>query len=76
MPPSQELVDELFLDKVRRARAESPVEKFLDGARLFDFASRISKDGIRYRNPGASEEKVNAIWLEQLNRARQMESER
>ena len=74
MRPSQELIDELFLDKVRAARRMSPAEKFLDGPRLFDFAARIAKVGIRFRNPHASPEEVNAILLHQLSLARKWEN--
>jgi hypothetical protein len=40
MQPSPELIDEIFTRKVRRAREANPVEKMLDGARLFDMVCR------------------------------------
>ena len=37
----RQLADAIYWDKVRRARQRSPVEKLLDGPRLFDFGCEI-----------------------------------
>ena len=73
MYPSKELVDQLFLEKVHRARATDPAEKLLDGARLFDLTCRIAMDGIRDRNPNATEEEVRRLLFEQVDRVRRLE---
>jgi hypothetical protein len=74
MQPTKELIDELFWDKVRRARTANPVDKFFDGARLFDFVCRIMKDGIRDRFPDASEQEINRRLSEQVAIARKLEN--
>jgi hypothetical protein len=74
MQPIAQLADELFLDKVRRARATDPAEKLLDGARLFDFVCRIMSDGIRNQFPQADDEEVQRRLIEQLAIARRLES--
>jgi len=40
------LADAIYRDKVLRARAEDPSEKFLDGFRLFDAALSFTKAGV------------------------------
>jgi hypothetical protein len=74
MQPIVQLADELFLDKVRRARATDPAEKLLDEARLFDFVCRIMSDGIRNQFPQADDEEVQRRLIEQLAIARRLES--
>jgi hypothetical protein len=66
MQPTQELVDALYWEKVRRARASRPETKILEGPRLFDWACRIAMAGIRHQNPGASEDEVRALLRERL----------
>jgi len=47
---SQEDIDRLaeaiYRDKVLRARAENPAEKFLDGIRLFESALEFTRAGV------------------------------
>lgn len=74
MQPTQELIDELFLDKVRAARRADPVEKFLDGARLFDLVCRVMRDGIRFRNADLSEQQVEQALVEQIRLLRRLEA--
>ena len=74
MEPTQELVDSLYLDKVRQARAMTPEQKLLAGARLFDYACRITCDGIRHQHPEADEAQVLRILRERLALARRMEN--
>jgi hypothetical protein len=46
MDPSREIIDEIYRERVRRARSTPSEEKLLDGARLFDFYGipRSTKD--------------------------------
>ena len=74
MEPTQELVDSLYRDKVRQARAMTPEQKLLAGAQLFDYACRITCDGIRHQHPGADEAEVLRILRERLAFARRMEN--
>jgi len=69
----KELADQLFLDRVRRAREMSPEEKLLAGARLFDRSCRIMADGIRDQYPDADEQRVQEILKERLARIRRVE---
>jgi len=71
--PSKELIDELFREQVRAARAMSPEEKFLAGARLFDRSCRIMADGIRHEFPEADENRVQEILAERLALIRRLE---
>lgn len=76
MRPTQRLVDDLFWEKVKRARAMDPEEKLLAGPRLFDQVCRIMCDGIRDAFPDADEERVQAILRERLAIARRLEEKR
>ncbi len=71
--PSKELVDAVFRDRVRVARAMLPEEKLLAGARLFDRSCRIMADGIRDEFPDADEQRVQQILLERLAVIRRLE---
>jgi hypothetical protein len=59
--PRQELVDDLYSERVRRARVTAPEQKLLDGFRLFDFACRLMLDRIRNKNPGADDCRIQEI---------------
>jgi len=57
----QPLMDEIFREKVLRARAEKdPDVLSLDGLDLFEFALEWTRDGIRNENPAASPVEVEA----------------
>jgi hypothetical protein len=66
MEPTQELIDDIYRERVLRARRMSPEEKILAGPQLFDYACRIARDGIRDQNPGATDEQVETILLQRL----------
>lgn len=70
---SHELVDAIYRDKVLQARRMSLEEKFLAGAQLFDYACRITMDGIRSQHPDADERRVRDILRERLELARRLE---
>jgi hypothetical protein len=76
MNPSQELLDEMFWERVQRARRTPPAERFLDGPRLFDYACRITMAGIRHENPGADEQRVREILEQRLALQRRLEETR
>ena len=71
MEPSQQFIDALYADKVRRAREMSPEKKLMAGAELFDYMSSIALAGIRHQNPNATPERVREIFRERLKLARQ-----
>ena len=76
MAPTQELIDEIYREKVLRARAMSPEEKLLDGPRLFEMGCEISKSGIRAQYPDADEAEVLRILKDRLKLARRLEEPR
>ena len=73
MEPTKELIDALFWDKVDQARRMTPEEKFLAGARLFDYACSITVAGIRQQFPQADEREILRILRERLEIARRLE---
>jgi hypothetical protein len=73
MQPTQQLIDQLYQDKLRDARAAPFEDKLLDGARLFDRSCRIMRDGIRMQFPNSSEQKVEEILRSRLHIARRLE---
>ena len=66
MQPTQQLIDELFLDKIRAARRMSPEERLLAGPRLFEQSCRIMLDGLRHENPDADETRLQEIFDKRL----------
>ncbi len=60
MDTIKELSDDIFRERLLRAHAMDPTEKFLLGQRLFESACEVTKSGIRFENPDASEVQVRA----------------
>jgi hypothetical protein len=72
-PETQRLIDELYREELREARAMSPAQKILAGQQLFESACRITLSGIRNQNPGASEEQCLRILRQRLDLQRKLE---
>lgn len=66
MQPDQKLIDEIYRQKLRAARAMSPEDKLLAGPRLFERSCRIMADGIRSEYRDADEVRVQVILRERL----------
>ena len=66
MEPTQQLIDDIYREKVLRARRTPIEEKLLAGPRLFAFACEAMRSGIRAQNPGASAEQVEEILRQRL----------
>lgn len=75
MKPTQQLIDDLYLAKVRAARAMSPADKLLAGPRLFARSCRIMLDGLRHENPGADEERLQQLLRDRLALLRRVRGE-
>jgi len=73
MEPTQELIDAIYRERVLRARVTPPDQKLLDGPRLFDFACRITMDGIQNQFPDADEKRVREILAQRLALRRRLE---
>jgi hypothetical protein len=57
---TQQLMDEIFISKILRARERSMSEKMLAGPKLFEEACERMRGGIRSQNPGFRPEQVEA----------------
>lgn len=66
MKPTKELIDAIYLDKIRSARQMTPEQKFFAGPRIFARCCRIMLDGLRHENPGADDEQLNRLLEERL----------
>lgn len=73
MQPTKEVIDQMYRERVQRARQMSPEDKLLAGAELFDRSCRIMTDGIRHQFPDADESRVQQILRERLRIARRLE---
>jgi hypothetical protein len=76
MGPTTGLIDEIYREKVLRARRTPPEEKFLDGPRLFEMACEFTKSGIRAQHPDADEFEVLEILRQRLALRRRLEESR
>lgn len=73
MEPTKELIDDIYRERIERARRTPAEEKLLDGPRLFDRVCRLMKDGIRMQHPGATEDEVREMLLKRLAIAQSLE---
>lgn len=69
----QPLMDEIFREKVLRARQQQPGEKFADGFALFEEALVWMRAGIRGQFPHFSDDAVEAELHRRIRRVRQVE---
>lgn len=61
-----ELVDQIFRERIIRARKLTFEDKFFAGEELFHMACEITKGGIRSQNPEANEDEVYQLLLKRL----------
>jgi hypothetical protein len=73
MKPTQSLVDDIYRERVLRARSMPPEQKLLDSFRLFEFSHRIMLDGIRNENPGADDRTIQELLTRRFEILRRME---
>ena len=73
MEPTKELIDQLYRERVLRARAMPPEEKLLAGPRLFDIVCRRMAAGARNEFPDADQSRVEEIVRDRLRLARRLE---
>ncbi len=64
--PYQNLADQIYRERVIRARQMSALEKIMAGPRLFESACNITLAGIRNQFPGLTEERYLEILRERL----------
>lgn len=70
------LADEIYRERVLRARRTPPEQKLMLGAILFDYACGITVSGIRAQFPEADDAEVHRILCERLALARKLEQRR
>ena len=73
MEPTKDLIDQLYRERVLRARAMPPEEKLLAGPRLFDIVCRRMAAGVRNEFPDADQSRVEQIVRDRLRLARRLE---
>lgn len=73
--PYAALADELYRERVLRARNASPESKILAGQRLFESACEITLLGIRHDFPGLTEDQCRVILRERLVLRRKLEAQ-
>jgi hypothetical protein len=73
MDPTQELIDDIYRDRVLRARNIPPPVRFFQGLHLFDTVCERMKAGIRHQHPDADEKRVDDILRAQLGRLRKID---
>lgn len=76
MQPTQELIDEIYMDKARAARAASIEDRLWAGEELFRYAAGITMMGIRHQHPDADEAQVLEILKQRLALREQLERRR
>lgn len=69
----QTLADELYRERVLRARRTPPEERILDGPRLFDYACSITLAGLRTEMPNATEAELRQALRRRLELGQKLE---
>jgi hypothetical protein len=72
-PETQRLIDELYREELREARAMPPEQKLLLGEELFAYACSITMAGIRNQFPEADEAERRRILEQRLELQRKLE---
>ena len=69
----QPLIDEIFREKVLRARQESPGQKFVDGLTLFEEVLGRMRGGIKSQLPHLTADEIETELHRRIARVRQVE---
>jgi hypothetical protein len=69
----QSLADQLYRERVLRARRTPPEQHILDGPRLFDYACSITMAGLRSEFPHACDQELRQALHRRLEIARKLE---
>lgn len=72
--PYAPMIDELYRQEVLDARRMSPEQKLILGERLFRWACAITLEGIRFQNPGVTEEDCQRLLRERIALGKKMET--
>jgi hypothetical protein len=74
MEPTQELIDDIYRERVLCARRTPIEQKILAGGDLFEGVCERMAAGLRDENPGADEDKVQELLRHRLALLRRLES--
>ncbi len=69
----QSLADELYRERVLRARRVPAEERIMDGPRLFDYACEITLSGLRHEMPNATAAELRLALRRRLELARRLD---
>ena len=72
MGPTQELVDELYRERVLWARAMTLEQRMLAGPQIYEDVCERMAAGLRDENPGADEATIQALLLRRLEFLRRL----
>jgi hypothetical protein len=73
MQPTKQLADDIYRERVLRARDTPAEQKLVDGPQIFERVCRVMADGIRHQFPDADENRVREILRQRLQLARRLE---
>jgi len=73
MEPDQRLIDEIYREKVMRARSMSPARRAEIGAELSDVSGRMMREAIRRQFPQVSEAQIHELMRERIELARRLD---
>lgn len=73
LPPKWVTPDDMYRERVARAKRIPPDERLFEGLILFESAYRMTLDGIRGQNPGISDSDALAVLQGRLALQRRME---
>ena len=69
----QPLIDQLYREEVRRARAQTMEQRFLGSLEMAGFAFELGRAGVRSQHPQATETEIEAEWQRRLRIARRLD---
>ena len=72
MEANRELFDELYRQKIRQARSMTPEQRVLEGLRHSEASLEAMADGVRHQFPGATEDEVQRILRERIEKLRRL----
>ncbi|NNJ24137.1 hypothetical protein [Alienimonas chondri] len=64
---------DLFKADILAARRTPPEQRVMDGLRLFEMASKMSRAGLKSRHPSADDAEIERLFAAQLERQRRIE---
>lgn len=73
MKPTKQLIDDLYREKVERARRMSVARRVEVGAELSDMGRQMIRETIHAQTPTASEEQIRRIMRERIALSRRLD---